>query len=356
MISTVKISKQQSLMLEYYISNCPRLAYNGEALKILKDSDIIDGVELTDISEEFLLFKKHGVKLSSHTPGMQITLNLARKDFMNCFDGNHGKQLLRSFELSDAPTVGLHIGYSAERVYKMYSCPNIPAEGTLITDRDELMSRMRKNIVSFKNEVDLISPDKTVVIEGLDYHREMDVQWEIQPDESKKNKNEILRTISRYGINAGLLFVTDPTFQKELLETTNARNESNEIGYLLDIGHTYVTADTKIFRGEFLGTIEDYFANLLLRLGRYVRQLHISVPQERVSGGFHDAHGIFKAGEYLTEHIIELTKLSIEQAPWVRVITLEMKTGLDPIQHVSELERQLVYLHGKLNTRTSIQK
>ena len=339
-------------MLEYYISNCPRLAFNGGALKILKDSDIIDGVELTDISEEFLSFKKYGVKLSSHTPGLQLTLNLARKDFMNCFHGYDGKQLVRSLEIADAPTVGLHLGYSAECVYKMYTCPNIPIEGTLITDRDVLMSRISKNVVSFKNKVDLISPGKTVVIEGLDYHREMDVPWEIQPDESKKNKNEILRTISAYGINAGLLFVTDPPFQKELLDTINDRNESNEIGYLLDIGHIYITADTKIFRGEFVGTIENYFSNLLLSIGKYVKQLHISVPKERVTGGFHDAHGIFKAGEFLTERIIELTKLSIEYAPNLRVITLEMKTGLDPIQHVSEMGKQLMYLRGKINDIT----
>lgn len=332
---------------ELYISTCPNLGFNKDALRIIHDSDVIDGIELSEISDEYKLIKKSGIKISAHTPGLQMTLNLARKDFSNCFNGEEGENLFSFIKEADAPTVGLHLGYSAERIYKMYSCPSIPQAGTMVIDRQELMTRIIRNVLIFHDRINAGLDNKLIVLEGLDYSRDLEINWEIQPIESRDNKDEILNTISSHGINAGLSHVTDISFAKDILKELNL-DKSVNIGYLLDISHTYITADTKIFNGEFSGSIDNYFESLIDNIGQYVEQIHVSIPKERVSGGFIDNHGPFIAEELLSEHILELTRFAFKNAPNLQVMTLEMKTGHEPMNHVVEMEKQSTYFSKKI--------
>ena len=177
-----------------YVSWANGLPQSKEALKILKDSGIVSGVELSNIDGQVDMIQDAGLKVSSHTPGLSRTLNLANPDYMEAFKGEQGARLLHVIRSSDAPTVGFHCGYSAERVYKMKAFPNVPRSDVLFTDEQQLLDRITQNVVLLEQRINNGLPEedqKQVVLETMDWSREKPIPWEAQTEEAIANRTEI---------------------------------------------------------------------------------------------------------------------------------------------------------------------
>src|SRR3989338_7272256 len=102
-------------MVESYVSWVKGLPQDKEALRILRENNL--GVEMSNIDGQVEMVKDAGIKFSSHTPGLNLTLNLAKPNFVNIFEGPQGERLIHVIRNSDTKTVGFHLGYSASHVY-----------------------------------------------------------------------------------------------------------------------------------------------------------------------------------------------------------------------------------------------
>jgi len=86
-----------------------------KALAILKSSNIISGIELPVINQDIEGIQEAGLKVSSHNPGLDSTLNLGDPNFLDIFSTKQGERIIEVARKSDAPTVGFHCGFSAEK-------------------------------------------------------------------------------------------------------------------------------------------------------------------------------------------------------------------------------------------------
>ncbi len=340
-------------MEEIYVSWSRGLPQDKEALRILRESGLVSGIETSNIDGQFEMIKDADLKVSLHTPGVDLTSNLANPNYVEIFDGEQGNRLLYVIRNSDASTVGFHCGYSVTDTWKIKSYRTVPKPNSISLDRSPLLDMITKNLIALENLINNgISQDrkKQVIIESQDYCREFEkpIDWDIQTDEVRRYKAEIEKIISQYGVNAVIEYVTDADFIKELLELTRLRN-IKPVGFLFDVGHTLISADTKIHERKFLGSIEDYFNNLLNAVNGETYQLHINVPNGDEENGYLDVHKLFVEGEGLSEHVLDLTNLVIARSPKLKVMTLEMTTGLEPVQHAREMLKQAEYLSRKLN-------
>ncbi|OGC47066.1 MAG: hypothetical protein A3A94_01115 [Candidatus Portnoybacteria bacterium RIFCSPLOWO2_01_FULL_43_11] len=335
-------------MVELYVSWVKGLPQDKEALRILRENNL--GVEMSNIDGQVEMVKDAGVKFSSHTPGLNLTLNLAKPNFIDVFDNEQGKRLLYVVKNSDAPVVSFHLGYSAEKIYKMANYPNVPDPETIIANRNYLL-----RIISTRLTIlaDLFGNfDKQVLIESLDYSRERPVLWEIEPKdgEAAANKELIQKVIREYGTNAGILYVTEPNFIKEVFKKCDYYYSESPIGFLFDVSHVFVSADAKIHNHKFLGVIEDYFQIILNAVGTRTKELHLSVPNDDGKNGYSHYHHKFTPGNYLNDWIIDITKIVFEQTKkFLQIIVLEFNTGLSPTEHVKLMLKQAEYVIKQLN-------
>lgn len=341
-------------MVEMYVSWVKGLPQDKEALKILRDNNL--GVEMSNIDEQVEMLKDAGVRFSSHTPGGDLTLNLAKPSYTDVFEGEQGKRLLDVIRMSDAKTVGFHCGYSAEDVYKMKAYPNIPKSNALITNSDKLMDTIIDSVWGLIEKINGIPEDwsfnstqKLVVLETLDYSRNKLIPWDKQTDEAKAHREEIEATVAKYGINAALMYVTEPDFIDEILDVSGICGPLPPLGFLFDVSHVFISADAKLHEGKFNGTIEDYFQRTLEIPFGALYQIHLTVPEGNDEGGYADHHHLFKEGDRLSDRIMDLAKLAIEKAEELAVVTLEMRTDLTPVEHAREMVKQAEYAAKNLN-------
>ena len=347
--------RKSNKMVELYVSWVKGLPEDKEALKLLKDSQIVDGVELSNVDTQVERIRDSGLKVSSHTPGVFNpgfnTLNLANPNYMKAFEGEQGNRLLQVIRESEAPVIAFHCGYSAENVYKMKAASNVPKPGVIFTDPNELSSRITKNIVLLEKLVNSgISEGrrKQILLETLEYMRQRPLNWDIQSDEVKANRLEMEETLKKYGINCGQEFVTDPSFIKKVLDDAGKENVK-PIGFLLDVGHNFIAADAKRHDRKFNGTTEDYFDEMLKASNGRTYQLHLTVPQGNEQEGYLDIHNTFRPGDELSDLIVNLTKEVVRRSPELMVVTLEMGTGLKSLEHAKEMIKQTVYVRKVLN-------
>src|SRR4030042_3023515 len=111
---------------------------------------------------------------------------------------------------------------------------------------------------------------------------------------------------------------------------------NNSLGYLLDISHNFIVAKEKIRRGAFSGRVSEYFDYLASTLSGKIYQIHINVPS-KVLGFYWDSHRIFKERDRMSEEILELTRNLVLAIPELKVLTLEMTTGMGPVAHAKEM-------------------
>lgn len=108
----------------------------------------------------------------------------------------------------------------------------------------------------------------------------------------------------------------------------------------------------KIKDGLFEGTIEDYFNDLLDVSKDRIWQLHVNVPM-RKEKEYEDAHKTFEDDE-ISEKILEIIEMVLDECKNIRVITLEANTGLSPVEHAKKTVEQIEKLNKRLNIKNKI--
>jgi hypothetical protein len=233
----------------------------------------------------------------------------------------------------------------------MTAFPNVPKSETLFTDRQSLLERITNNVILLENRINNGLPEnnqKKIVLETMDYSREKPVPWESQQNkEAVERREDIAKMVRDHGINAGILYVTDPSFIRRVLVGAADRNVK-PIGLLFDVGHNLISADAKIHKRMFRGTVEDYFDSMLLVGEGRTYQLHLTVPEGHADEGYVDHHHTFRPGENLSDYVMQLAKGVVQKSPEISVVTLEMRTGLEPVEHAKEMVRQAEYVSKEL--------
>ncbi len=321
-------------MVDLYVSWSKGLPESAEALRILRDSGVVAGVEMSNIGPEVERIKDAGLKFSSHTPGQDLTLNLASPRTLQAFR-EQGDRLLEVIGLSDPSVVGFHLGYSAREVVKMSAFPNIPTPGTIITDPDMLLGILVETIMGIEQRINGIliprEDRKTVILETMDYSREgQEVPWDSQRDDIKARRSELEEVVETYGVNAALLHVTDVDFVDEVLRKT----EPADVGFLFDIAHVFISADSRTYKAPPPKTLERHFKQMLVAFEGITYQLHVNVPGGNKDEGYKDHHRPFGDDE-LSGIVMELTReVYRETKDKLVLITLEMRTNTDnPVDH-----------------------
>ncbi len=273
----------------FYVSWSPGLLENPGALKILKDSGLVEGVETRLNGEDLNIIKDVGLKLSLHRPPFGFNLNFGDKDFIDFFQTEEGRNTIKEINDSDASTVGFHLSFVDEN----------------FVNSEDLFNTLLNNILLFGKKI-----NKRVVFESV-------------PRESKFGKY----------INV----INDPSFVRKLLESS--KNEKLAPGFLFDISHNYVIANGLLKKGLFNRGVSSYFELLIKEFSGRINQLHVNVP-EQMNGAYFDSHGYFDNGDLLSQEILELTDGVIKGAPELETITLEMYSAFEPVVYARKMVKQ----------------
>ena len=311
--------------MEIYVSWVKGLPQDKQALAALRDSGIITGVEMSNIDDGVERVLDQGLGVSCHTPGGNLTLNLASPRTLGAFWGPQAERLPKVIGLSTSPFVSFHLGYSAMEVVKMRGFPNIPFPGTVISDPKRLLQLLVESIFGLAH---YIGSDKRVLVETLDYNRQdNNVPWDKQSAETKAHQAVLQGVVNHYGINAALLHVTDAAFVARVLQMA----AGVEAGFLFDIAHNFISADAKIHEGTYSGNCDDYFEQMLTVVSRHTKQLHVNVPGGDDQLGYRDDHRPF-GNDRLSGRILDLT-VDVWHRTKAPVVTLEIDSGLSPLEH-----------------------
>jgi sugar phosphate isomerase/epimerase len=337
-------------MVAVYLSAVQGLAEHKMALDAIRKSGMVSGLETRELSDTSRKIKEAGLQYAIHDPHFKGMNNLA-----DPLLGNLYRELLKDSRMevirhSDAPVVGFHCGYASSQVYKMSAYSDIPVPEKSYNDALQLRAVMLENLRIIDGVINhglCLEKQKRILIESMDYIRPQPVDWSMQSEETRKNREAIEETISTLGVNAGLRFVHELSFLDSLLHPPD--NESvAEIGYLFDISHLFITADAKIHEGIFIGSIEDYFEEVMRIAGSKIRQIHVNVPSGNEARGYLDQHRPFMKNDPLSDRILELARYVIKNAPDLSVITLEMAGHSDPLIFAVDMVKQAEYFTGRV--------
>ncbi|RKN79274.1 hypothetical protein [Ulvibacterium marinum] len=323
-------------MNDIYISIFDGLLSDYKAQDILKQSGIISGIEVYSLVQHYESIKSSGLKCAAHDPLVFEMNNLGNPNWLSVFESPQGRKVLNLIRNTNSPVVAFHCGFSAEKVYKMRAYPDAPEISTLFTSRERLLSVICDNILGFERLLNESTPpelQKQVLLEPMDYTRKRPIDWEIQSHKVKVHKFEIEKVFEKFGTNAALQWVCDIDFYRDLYQSLENKGIL-PIGFLFDISHVFITADTKIHQREYGGSITDYFEELLQIIGDKVYQIHVNVPEGNPLDGYTDGHLPFTKGNELSQFILRLTKKVIKNSPNLKTMTLEIRgnKNMHPIE------------------------
>ncbi|MCX6803961.1 MAG: hypothetical protein NTY48_05335 [Candidatus Diapherotrites archaeon] len=281
-------------MVEIYASWSPGLVDDSAALKILKDSKIIAGIETCDVDNTLNKIEKAGLKYNLHNALFKQKIGLDNPNFINALIQK--PNILAACKNSYPPVLSFHAGHEA--LWNKY-----------IT-KEEILSNTVRNIKMLDQTI-----SKKIIFETPNYYEKL-----FTGVDSVANKNT-------------LFYVTSPEFFRQVLAKTNA-------GYLFDINHNLVSGAEKIRLKEFRGEIQDYFAEILLAVAKETYQIHLNVPNGNPIDGYLDIHGPLKLAQKNSKLVLMLAKEIIDSCPNIKVITMEETSGLAPKLHAKLMVKQ----------------
>lgn len=275
-------------MVEFFCSWSKGLAYDEKALGILKNSGIISGVEMYNCDEQFDLVKKFGLKVSLHNPLKYYEFLLEEKELAQKLGKN--KLFVDFCNRSDTKTIGFHAG--------------TPAIFNGNLQGKELLSGA---VSGFKYISGLIRKD--LIVEPVHYEK----------------------SISFGGTNEGLAYASGPEFLESFLQQTKS-------GVLFDVSHVLISSEAKLADGFSSQSTQKHFDSILRVSEGKIRQMHLNVPNI-LNNEFMDMHLAFKA-DLLSKRVLGLAKSVVNSAPKLELITLEIDTGLSPVEHANKIVEQ----------------
>ncbi len=277
-------------MVEIYASWCTGLPSDKEALSIIKNSNLLVGIETCHVDGEIKQIIDFGLKYNLHNPLRNLHIGLENNTFIPTMI--QYPNIVRALNESNPVAVGFHAGYSA------------------MNDSNSSIELMVSNTlrsIKFLDEV----VQKKIIFETVPYTDEF----------------------ARVGNKFALDYVTSPDYMKRIISKGRA-------GLLIDISHNYVSGAHKIKNGLFKGDIQDYFTSILNSTVNDVYQIHLNVPSFDAAKGYYDTHSIIKPTQKTSKEIMLIAREIIDSCPNLKTITLEMTTNLSPIKHAKVMVKQ----------------
>jgi len=277
-------------MVELYCSWCKGLPESKEALKLIKNSGLFAGMELsnTDLQADKIL--EANLKVSIHNPIREFNMNLDNENFSKVFNLN--PQILASCDKSSLPFVSFH------------------TTNLLFLDRTIPYEELLKNAITNLNFLD-----------------------------NKLSKNIIFETGCGFAPEAKLPFpktfymCTQPGFAKKILSKTNA-------GVLMDISHVVASASAHKLYNNYPNEIKDFFLDYLKICAKRTYEIHLNSTKIYPNGRYIDRHFPLDPSSAETQLAFELTALAIKACPKLEMIVLEVEPNLEPVPHAKLLIKQ----------------
>jgi hypothetical protein len=286
-------------MISIYAPWCPGLSEDKEALAIIRDSKILTGIETCDADSEIDRIKAAGVKYNLHNPLFKEKIGLDCPQFVTAFTFH--PKMLEYCNGSSPPALSFHTGYDS-------------IENKNCTKEYALNNTLHS--IKFLDSV----IQKKIIFESTTY----------SPKYFETGHKE---TAS---------YVTSPNFFKDIFSKSKA-------GFLFDIAHNLVSGSNKIVLGEYNGTIEDYFSDILRVVAKETYQIHLNVVGGDLKKGFTDEHEIIKPSQKNSKLVLSLAKEIIGACPNLKTITLEMYTKKKPVEHAKLMIKQAELVKNELD-------
>jgi hypothetical protein len=224
---------------EIYISWCKGLPQDKKALKLVKNSKLIEGIETCQLNEEIDLIKNSGLKVSIHNALRDYQLGLEDKEFKK-------KMTKEKIELATKCDTSF-LGFHAE--YKFL----------------------------FKNPLVILAKIQTILnIKFLRKKTGKKIIFESAPYYPGNNNPERKK-------------VTSPKFIRSLLKYAD--------GYLFDVSHNFITLKNLETEGY-----SNYEKEILKATKGKVLEMHLNCPS-KIDEEYRDNHSIFTGKSYEKEFL-----------------------------------------------------
>ncbi|MBU1198568.1 MAG: hypothetical protein KKF46_02605 [Nanoarchaeota archaeon] len=324
---------------EIYVSWCKGLADSEEALKILRESPYVTGVETLNYDRDEKKFQKAGLKVSIHNPTRFLNIDLSDSEFIDVITSKENSHMLNGIRTENAYTAGFHI---CHKIYfkegKLVLKDEIDEKSITIHDEEVVFNNILNNLLQIEKLINKGFPEdkkKKVLFETNTFYDPKILEKRDYKSEKEKLTVELVKYFSSL------------EFYKKILNHPKIHNEN--FGLLFDVAHVIATASTNVLSKIYKGTQDDFINELInISKGR-VYQLHLNAPKGNLKTGIIDGHKSFTLDEPKTELILGYAKEILNQNPNLTTVTLEMYTNQEPVKHAQILAEQAELVAKKLD-------
>ncbi len=277
-------------MVELYCSWCKGLPESKEALKMLKDSGVFTGIELSNTDFQADKIIDAGLKVSIHNPVREFKINLDNASFTEILNAH--PEIISHCNKTELPFVSFHTNY-------------IPSLNPA-TSYELVLKNVKDNLNKIKNTL-----SKKVLFEtscGFGKSQE-------------------------YVVSELLFKCTHPSFAKQILSETSA-------GVLIDISHVLASASLHKVYNNYPNEVKDFFLDYLSVCSKSTYEMHINSTRINEQGLYIDRHFPLNPEEKETQLAFECATEVINSCPNIETVVLEVEPNLDPINHVKLLIQQ----------------
>ena len=328
-------------MVELYVSWCKGLAQDKQALAMLKNCQIITGIETLNSKGEREPFQQAGLKVSIHNMIKLFHCCLSDKNLISEFKKKENTHTLDNIRKSDAKAVGFHAYYKTQLIENHVRHGKPLPEGIFENESlEQIRERIVKNLVFLERNIN----------KGL--KKQKKVLFETQPfmdfTKLKNPVNKVSDQEMKLMKRAGMMCT--PDFISSVLNDKRIKNNKN-IGFLFDIAHVFISVKTRFERKELNDEIESYMKKIIGACKGKVYQMHIACPVEIARGCFVDDQVELKKGDILSDHMLSIARQILKANPDIKSITLEIDTYLEPVPHAKKMIQQAKMVAKELNLK-----
>jgi hypothetical protein len=283
-------------MVEIYASWSKGLVEDKNALALIKDSNLIDGIELCNYGPQLGLVRDAELKYNLHNAFGLENKALISGDFID--------------KMISTPNMVKYCNESSPSALGFHAIPN-KVESSV--KNDFMISNIYRNL-KFLDE----SIQKKIIFETTPFDL----------------------------INDGRSYEIKDYFSS--LEFTNKIIKTTRAGYLFDVAHNLCSSFTRINKGTYKGEVSDYFADLIKIVSKETFQMHLNVPSGNEKEGFVDMHELIKPSRKSSKLVLLLAKEVLDSCPNIHTLTMEMDSNATPIKHAKLMIEQAKIIEKQL--------
>ncbi|MCL1824295.1 MAG: isochorismatase family protein [Oscillospiraceae bacterium] len=239
---------------------------------MLKDSGVIAGFELCDLTGDLSAIKETGFSYRFHNPQKNLMVDLSDEDFINLTEPVLAK-LKEYTEPSDA--ISFHLGFT--RIHQQRSAAGI-----------------------YKNSVNNIAILNRILKRRILFE---------MPSYFQKHINTQMGDVFNQ--------ITETRFIRDILDAADC-------GMILDLSHVFITGATKEKVSGKKGYTAEYCEELLSQCSAKIEQIHINAPCINLKGEYEDTHGFLNGANPLNNEIFVMFEKALRQSTDLSAVTLEM--------------------------------